>query len=123
MERPDMRQRKNISQDKGEKMSTDGGGSNVIGEVFDLTKDINDEKPVKIDNIDDEKLVKRRKDEIINEHGNSETEEAAFGEGENKALQQREKKEEHASSSNSPRTAPGTEKRTLLIPDSFCSIF
>ena len=100
-----MRQRKNISQDKGEKMS---GGSNVTGEVFDLTKDINDEKLVKIDNIDDEKLVKRRKDEIINEHGNSETEEAAFGEGENKALQQREKKEEHASSSNSPRTAPGT---------------
>ena len=80
-------------------MSTDGGGSNVTGEVFDLTKDI-----------DDEKLVKRRKDEIINEHGNAETEEAAFGEGENKALQQREKKEEHASSSNSPRTAPGTEK-------------
>ena len=78
-------------------MSTDGGGSNVTGEVFDLTKDI-----------DDEKLVKRRKDEIINEHGNSETEEAAFGEGENKAFQQREKKEEHASSSNSPRTAPGT---------------
>ena len=89
-------------------MSTDGGGSNVTGEVFDLTKDINDEKLVKIDNIDDEKLVKRRKDEIINEHGNSETEEAAFGEGENKALQQREKNEEHASSSNSPRTAPGT---------------
>ena len=78
-------------------MSTDGGGSNVTGEVFDLTK-----------NIDDEKLVKRRKDEIINEHGTAETEEAAFGEGENKALQQREKKEEHASSSNSPRTAPGT---------------
>ena len=92
-------------------MSTDGGGSNVIGEVFDLTKDIDDEKPViNIDNIDNEKLVKRRKDEIINEHGNSETEEAAFGEGENKALQQREKKEEHASSSNSPRTAPGTKK-------------
>ena len=109
-------------------MSTDGGGSkfdsNVTGEVFDLTKDIDDEKPViNIDNIDNEKLVKRRKDEIINEHGNAETEEAAFGEGENKALQQREKKEEHASSSNSPRTAPGTEKRTLLIPDSFCSIF
>ena len=106
---PDMRQRKNISQDKGQKMSTDGGGSNVTGEVFDLTKDIDNEKPVvNIDNIDNEKLVKRRKDEIINEHGNSETEEAAFRKGENKAFQQREKKEEHASSSNSPRTAPGT---------------
>ena len=85
------------------------GGSNVTGEVFDLTKDIDDEKLVNIDNIDNEKLV-RRKDEIINEHGNAETEEAAFGEGENKALQQREKKEEHASSSNSPRTAPGTRR-------------